>query len=90
MSDEIKTKVTATTELTSSKPLGFLTDPSGDLSSGRLIKLLSWCMAGALAVAYFCGRAWISNFSMPEIVGLVGIFAGIAAGSEIVQKLTGT
>ena len=73
-------------------PLGFLQDPNGDNSSGRLIKVVSVIMCIILSVADIVllsfktidmetGRMIATNLILP--------FIGIAGGSELVQKLTG-
>lgn len=56
--------------------MGFFKNAEGDLSSGRLMKLLSFIIAVVLA---FLKYDYL----------VIGIFAGIAVGSEIVQKATG-
>ena len=60
---------------------GFFKDGEGDLSSGRLIKILSFIVAVGLAV-YGIFMKYDSSL-------LVSLFLGVALGSEIAQKASG-
>lgn len=83
-----------TVETTSTK--GYTTDPDGDLSSGRLAKLVAiWTSVGVAvsgfatsAVALFNGKMDGSTFT-GFVIALVGLFLGVALGNEITQKVTG-
>jgi hypothetical protein len=79
------------------KPFGFLRDGDGDFSSGRLIKVGAFFMLSLIAVvaesafiiALFEGKIDGGTF-VSLTLGLGGILSGIALGSEITQKATGT
>jgi hypothetical protein len=82
--DETRTTAGPVTQVTTvtKKPLGVLKDPSGDFSSGRVVKVGSWIVAIALALMGVIYRVDTSIY--------VGAFLGVALGSEITQKTTGT
>ena len=65
------------------KKLGFFVDDNGDLSSGRLIKIGSFVIS---VIISFLGIILKSEYQL--ILGLVGIFMGVATSAEIVQKVT--
>jgi len=75
---------------------GYTTDPDGDLSSGRLAKIVSlWTSVGTAfsgltvaSVALFTGKVDATTF-VGLILGIIGVFAGIVLGNEITQKVTG-
>lgn len=69
--------------------VGFLQGPQGEFSSGRLMKLLSFTIAVLFAVAGFIELRLnpdptLSNFMLV----VVGLFLGVATGSELVSKIT--
>jgi uncharacterized membrane protein YfcA len=79
------------------KPKGMFQDPQGDFSSGRFIKITSLFMAAILSgiLAYgFIFEFTKEKPSDPSIVSsiawTIGAFLGVAAGAELVQKITKT
>jgi hypothetical protein len=60
---------------------GFLSDPDGDKSSGRLMKLCSFFIATGLALYGAATKGDTSQY--------VYIFLGVAMSAELVQKVTG-
>lgn len=71
--------------------LGFLQDPEGDFSSGRLIKVLSFIMAGAtglgggIALMISAPNSTLASYCLK----LAAMFLGVASGTEVVQKVLG-
>jgi len=93
------TTVVNTSVTVNTKPLGFFRDPSGDLSSGRLVKIGSFFAAiviglaglGVLSYAAIYPAATVNAALTPlssYCLGIAGMFLGVAGGSEIVQKVT--
>lgn len=79
------------------KPAGFLADGNGDLSSGRLIKVYSFFTAAGVAIVgtivmgvlTYLGKGSEAGQLSTYLLGVVGMLLGVAAGTEITQKLTG-
>ena len=82
-------------QVLSKKTLGIFADPQGDFSSGRFIKVFSLCAAVIIAGFLIAGLFIFNKIDPadPAIVNALmwslGAFLGVAAGSEIVQKMTG-
>lgn len=74
------------------KQLGFLYDPNGDLSSGRLIKILSFVMSAVMAIGGVIAIAFVP-VSGPTLSGycstIAAMFLATATGTELIQKVTG-
>ena len=72
---------------------GFLEDSSGDLSSGRLMKLTSFFFAIFFAAVGAAIIFFAAEYAPAEIgnyfLGVIGMFLGVATSAEIVQKLKG-
>lgn len=72
--------------------VNFLQDADGDLSSGRLMKLVAFFfaiflgIAGAVLLVFAPGSAAadISKY----MIATMGLFLGVATASEVVQKVT--
>jgi hypothetical protein len=62
--------------------MGYLDGPSGEKSSGRLIKVASFLVAVGLAIAGILQ-------SGAADVATVALFLGVALGAEVAQKVTG-
>ena len=78
------------------KPKGIFSDPQGDFSSGRVVKIGSFFMAVLLAIV-LCVIILITSKDKPADPAVInaisisiGVFLGIAGANEIVQKITKT
>ena len=75
--------------------LGFFTDPQGDKSSGRLVKVSSFFVACVLAGFLIYSLLSFSKDKQadPNVLNSINIAIGgfltVAVGSEGIQKLTG-
>jgi hypothetical protein len=77
------------------QPLGFFTDPQGDFSSGRLIKIFSFVVAVVIGVGVVFAMSFVKDAAVAEQMSdyslkLVAMFLGTATGAELVQKITKT
>jgi len=78
-------------EVVQTKPLGFLSDPNGDLSSGRLIKIIAMITAslmglGCVAALFFAGT---DIEKIKVIGGIIAGFLAISGVAEVTQKALG-
>jgi len=76
-------------------PLGFFTDPDGDFSSGRLIKVFSFISAVVIGIGTVVALSIIKDAASAQQMAdysskLVAMFLGTATGAELVQKITKT
>ena len=79
------------------EPIGMLGDPSGDISSGRVMKMQAfWTALGlagtgvvALIVLTLIGKADMAGSLKEYILTAVGMFLGVAVSAEVTQKVTG-
>lgn len=74
----------------------FLQDDKGNLSSGRLMKILAVCMSIlpglvmlVLGAIKFIGEELTFTEFGTQMIGIIGIYAGLAGLGEITQKVTG-
>jgi len=73
------------------KKIGLFQNNKGELSSGRVVKLIAGASAFVLA---FIGLYVVSNDASNELVAdycfkMAGLFLGVATSAELVQKITG-
>jgi hypothetical protein len=79
------------------KPLGIMADPSGDISSGRVMKMQAFWTAIALTVVGFAtsivlgllGKSDIAAQLQDYILISAGMYLAVATGAEVMQKATG-
>lgn len=96
MSDNISetTTTTSNNETTTSlatKMKGFFKDEEGDLSSGRLIKIIaaiSACLIG-IGCVFIVAFSPVDVEKIKTLVSIVVALIGLAGASEITQKVTG-
>lgn len=76
-----------------SEKKGLFADPNGDTSSGRVMKIISFIIAGALA---FIGVWILVKADTQNAVALgdyifkaIVAFLAVATSAEVVQKVTG-
>lgn len=74
---------------------GLFLDPEGDVSSGRVVKVYAFVTAVLVTIVGLAIVTYLALHGLPagELISYVatvdGMFLGVAAGTEVVQKLTG-